>query len=110
MVQLVGKFDIRIYRLTHIIASTKETLYNVTVLVGSNQSTQVPIYSLVAEIEYAEYALSQEVISQEALEEIERRLEEVIGSVARWDTTELDDKIKILAGVIKLRYTDVRGG
>jgi len=104
MLHLVGRTETKTYRLTQIIANIEETLHNVVILVGNNQSIQVPIYSLIAKIEHAEYALSQEVISQETLEEIERRIEEVIGSVARWDTTELDDKIKILAGSIKLRY------
>jgi hypothetical protein len=105
MVHLIGVFKLRIYQLTQRIGILENVVYNVIPLIGNNQPAEnVPIQSIILETEYLRLALTQEIISEETLKEVEKRLEEIIWKAEHLDTRELDEKIKILSKTIKDRY------
>lgn len=80
-------------------------LDDIIVLIGEEQIEQVtPINSFIGEVEGFRLRLTQDILTEEALVELEKRLNDVIVKAGVMNLEDVEAKIKMLAESIKIRY------
>jgi len=103
IISIIGNYEYKTYKLIHIIANLHEQLININTTISGDHSFKVPIKHLIAETETIQHQLTQEIISQQTLTEIEAQLENIIKKAKDISTDTLEDKIKILAQLMRNR-------
>lgn len=96
--------------MSHWISEVRTELITIHTHVGSLQINGVELTHLIYQAEVLKFQLTQEVISEDSLKEIEKRLEQVTWFINHLDTSEITDKIKGLAQSLRDRDDGSKDG
>jgi hypothetical protein len=103
IIHIIGGFTFDVVKMSHWISEVRTELITIHTHVGSLQINGVELIHWIYQAEVLKFQLTQEVISEDSLREIEKRLEQVTWFINHLDTSEITDKIKGLAQSLRDR-------
>ena len=100
----IGARETLIIPIINIIGTPTLIRHPLTTIIGHPHIITHPTTQIIGHPEPLQIFTTQEVISQQTLDNADRQLDQIMKKLSQLDLTEIKEKIKIIANAIKERY------